>query len=70
MTFFLRIVDHTGRGYKSLLPFDTEAEREAHVVASVKSDGANEEDIAEIIAWLDRGDDANFAHTEYEYLNN
>lgn len=69
MTFFLRIVDHTGRGYKSLLPFDTEAEREAHARENFKGDDATDEEIDDLIASLEAGSSVEFEHTEYEFLN-
>ena len=68
MTYYLRMKDHTGRGYKSLLPFETKEEREAHVVLSMVGDGADEDEVAGNIALLDMQETVEYEHTEYEYL--
>jgi len=68
MAKYLRMVDHSGRGIKSLLPFESNDEREKHVKRSLSNNGATEEEIEDFISALERGEAMHFEATEYEYF--
>lgn len=65
--YLLKVRDLSGRDYNSVLPFDTEDERDQHFVMSVLQDGADEEEVDDLMGQLQMGSVVHEA-TEYEYL--
>lgn len=69
MKYTLAMKDQSGRGIKSLLSFENEDDREKHVKKSMRHNGAIMDEIADIIEKLERGEEAEFEATSYEYFN-